>query len=340
MNCKQRLLNLLNFLPVDRPPFMPAIYDLKPVFINAPLHTFGQNKDELIQALTFEAEDLQMEALTVGYDIYNIEAEAVGCKILRNPSIGMPEIEAPIIQHFPGIKALTNLQEISGRMPLFIEVTENMQQMYGDILPVRIGISGPFSMASKLFPHDKLLIESILNPDNVFELLNNCNRIIKLYLEASLKTRAGFVIFDSFVSPPMISPEIYRQLVLPFHQELFQFLKENNVLQRTLIVGGETTTIVPDLIKTGATQLLLDFNIPVEESRELLQEHKNMVFRVNLPPSLFIDNDTSELKSYILNVLNTLKDCNNLIIGTGILPPDVPPGNILIAKKIIAEYYN
>ena len=83
MNSKVRLIKLLNGKEVDRPPFMPAIYDLKPVLINAQLHSFGQNADELLRALTFEVEELQMEVLTVGYDIYNIEAETIGCKILR-----------------------------------------------------------------------------------------------------------------------------------------------------------------------------------------------------------------------------------------------------------------
>lgn len=340
MNYRERLLKLLEGNEVDRPPFMPAIYDLKPDFINAPLHTFAQTKNELVLSLTFEAEELQAEALTVGYDIYNIEAEAVGCKILRNVSIGMPEIEAPLIQSFTEIEKLPELNKISGRMPLFVEVTEKIQYKYGEIVPVRLGISGPFSMAAKIFPHDDLLLESILNPEKVIGLLKYCSRIIKLYLEASIKTGAGIVIFDSFVSPPMISPETYRELILPLHYGLFQFLKKNNVLQRTLIVGGNTSVLIPDFVKTGATQLLLDFNIPVEESREFLQEFKNMVFRVNLPPKLFISHDTSELKSYILNVLQNLKDCKNLIIGTGILPPNVPPKNILVAKKIIVDFYS
>ena len=121
MNYKQRLINLLKGQPVDRPPFMPAIYDLKPVFINTPLHSFGQDEEQLIQALTYEAEELEVESLTVAYDIYNIEAEAIGCRISRDPSIGMPEVTGPIIHSISELDKLKSLNKIGGRMPLFVE---------------------------------------------------------------------------------------------------------------------------------------------------------------------------------------------------------------------------
>ncbi len=318
---------------------MPAVYDLKPVLINAQLHSFGQNTDELLRALTYEVEELQMEVLTVGYDIYNIEAEAVGCRILRNPSLGMPEIKKPLIQTLSEIEKLPELTGIKGRMPLFIEVTDKLMKKYGEINPIRLGISGPFSMASKIFPQNNLLTECITNPDTVFELLKYCTRIIKLYLEAGIKTGAGIIIFDSFVSPPMISPETYREIVLPLHQSLFYYLEQNNVLQRTLIVGGNTVSIIPDLIKTGTTQLLLDFTIPTEQCREILKEFGEMVFRVNLPPGLFIQSDSTELEKYLFHLLSQLGDCPNLIIGTGILPPNAYSENIKKVKEIIIDFY-
>jgi len=339
MNYKRRLINLLNGQPVDRPPFMPAIYDLKPVLINAPLHTFGQNEEELFQALRYEVEELELESLTVGYDIYNIEAEAVGCKISNDPDIGMPEVAAALIHSLDELEQLKALDKIGGRMSLFAKATRKAQYLFGDILPVRGGISGPFSMAAKIYPQDNLLMETMINPEGVFELLKYCTAVIKLYLKALIETGAGMVVFDSFVSPPMLSPESYHNLVLPFHKELFKILAENNILQRTLIVGGNTTSLIPDFVETGATQLLLDFTISLEESKEILQEYKNMVFRVNLPPALFVEEDFSALKSYLLTVLKSLKDCPNLIIGTGILPPNTKPSNIIESKKVLDDFY-
>ena len=339
MNPKQRLTNLLNGLPVDRPPFFPAIYDLKPVFISAPFHTFGQSKEEIIRALKYEVEVLQLEGLTVAYDIYNIEAEAIGCKLSCDPAIGMPEIATPFFHTLDEVAELEEFMDIAGRMPLFVSTSETAQKLWGAKLPVRAGVSGPFSMAAKIYPQNKLLMETITNPEGVAQLLKYCTGVIKTYIQALIKTGAGIVVFDSFVSPPMLSPELYRDLVLPFHKELFGVLKDANVLQRTLVVGGNSTSILPDLTETGATQLLLDFSIPIETCREVLNEYKNMVFRVNLPPALFLKQDISELKEYVLKVLKIVGDCPNLILGTGILPPETLPKNISKTKDLIVDYY-
>jgi uroporphyrinogen decarboxylase len=338
MTATQRLENLLNGKPVDRPPFMPAIYDLKPAFLQAAPHTFGQKKQDIIDALIFEAEQLEADSLTAAYDIYNIEAEAVGCSVLRDPNILMPEIEIPIFGSLSELDDLKVPEGISGRMDIFILAAANMLQRYEGSIPVRGGISGPFTMATKICPKEALLMETVTNPEKLIPLLRFCTETIKIYAKAFADIGAGVVVFDSFVSPPMLSPQTYHELILPFHRDIFQSLESLGVLQRTLIIGGNTLPILHDIISTGATQFLLDFTIPLEAIKTTLQEYPDIVFRVNLPPSLFTSRNTSELEDIINKTLISLKNHQNLIIGTGILPLNVPPANILSAKKQIENF--
>ena len=123
-------------------------------------------------------------------------------------------------------------------------------------------------------------------------------------------------------------------------KDIFTIQEHLRVHQRTLIIGGNTLPILHDVISTGATQFLLDFTIPVEAVQNVLQEFPDTAFRVNLPPSAFTSPDTAELKAIIHKTLNLLKHYKNLIIGTGILPPNVPPVNVLYAKKQIVNFYN
>jgi len=340
MTATQRLENLLHGKPVDRPPFMPAIYDLKPTFLQLPPHTFGQKKQDLTDALVFETEQLEADSLTAGYDIYNIEAEAVGCSVIRDPKILMPEIEKPIINTLSELENLKVPVAICGRMGIFSEAAVFLLQKYDRSIPVRGGISGPFTMATKIFPKEALLLETVMNPEKLLPLLRFCTETIKIYAKAFADIGAGVVVFDSFASPPMLSPQTYQELVLPFHRDIFIFLEHLGVHQRTLIIGGNTLPILHDIISTGATQFLLDFTIPVEAIKNVLQEFPDTAFRVNLPPSAFTSPNTAELKEIINKTLNSLKYYKNLIIGTGILPPDVPPANVLFAKKQIVNFYN
>ena len=340
MTAAERLENLLVGKTVDRPPFMPAIYDLKPTFLQSASYTFGQKEQDIIDALTFEAEKLEADSLTAAYDIYNIEAEAVGCSVLRNPKIGMPEIVVPLLGTTGEIDKLEVINGISGRMGVFIHAAENMIQRYGDYIPIRGGISGPFSMATKIVPKEELLMETVMNPDGVIPLLRFCTQIIKIYAKAFAEIGAGVVVFDSFVTPPMLSPQAYHDLVLPFHKEIFHSLENKGVQQRTLIVGGNTIPILHDIISSGATQFLLDFTIPVEDIKTVLQEFPDTVFRVNLPPSPFTARNIDTLEEVIDKLLKSLKNYRNLIIGTGILPTEVPASNILAAKNQIVNFYN
>ncbi len=138
----------------------------------------------------------------------------------------------------------------------------------------------------------------------------------------------------------MLSPQVYHDLVLPFHKEIFHCLENKGIRQRTLIIGGNTIPILNDIISSGATQFLLDFTVPVEEVKTVLQEYPSTAFRVNLPPSPFTARDTAVLEEDIDKLLKTLNNYQNLIIGTGILPADVPPLNILAAKNKIVNFYN
>lgn len=225
-------------------------------------------------------------------------------------------------------------------MEIFIAAADNMLQRYEGSIPVRGGISGPFTMASKIYPEEALLMDTAMNPEKLIPLLMFCTETIKIYAKAFADIGAGIVVFDSFSSPPMLSPQTYKELILPFHRDIFQSLESLHVLQRTLIIGGNTLPILHDIISTGATQFLLDFTIPVEAINNILQEFPDTVFRVNLPPSVFTSPNTRELKEIIIKTLNSLKDYKNLIIGTGILPSYVPPANILFAKKQIVNFYN
>jgi len=339
MTATERLENLLKGEPVDRPPFIPAIYDLKPTFLKADPHLFGQKEEEITAALIFEAEQLDADALTAGYDIYNVEAEAAGCAVLRDPDIHMPEIASPLLNTIDEFDRLKKPDGLSGRMEVYIKAAGSILQKYERAIPVRGGISGPFTMATRILSQEKILMEVVTDPDKLIGLLGFCTDIIKTYAGAFADIGAGVIVFDSFAGPPMLSPQNYHDLVLPFHRDIFDALRKRGVLQRTLIIGGNTLTILEDIISSGATQFLLDFTIPLEESRTVLQQYPDTVFRVNLPPTPFIHRNTNELQDIIGKTLNCLKDHQNLIIGTGILPKQALPSNIISAKKQIINFF-
>ena len=339
MNAKDKFLKTIEGENHDIPIFNPAIYDYKVNFSNTSINVFGQSESELIEAIEKEIDLLQSEVVTCGYDIYNIEAEALGAKIVRENEDIFPEIMDPLIKNLNEIDNLPVLNELAGRMPLFINATKSLSEKYHDSVYVRGAVSGPFSLAGRLYSNDQLIVDCILNPQGVYQLLEYCTDSIITHLRGYIDEKQDVVIFDSLSSPPLISPEIYSDLILPFHQRIFKFLKDNGVQIRPLIMGGNTLPIMDNLTKTGANQYLLDYIIPLKDIKSVFDQY-NFAFRINLDPALVAQNNQNHIVDQMEQIFKFLGHRPNLIIGTGILLKNTPLENIRFIRDFIVNYYS
>ena len=333
MTPKEHILDLLHGRTVSPVLFLPAIYDYKARLAGIPPHLFGTRSEDLVFAMEREIDESCSEVLTSGYDIYNVEAEALGATLIRNERTGMPDIKEPILRTIEGVSELHGLSTLAGRMNVFVDAAKIAVDRWGSTIPVRGAISGPFSIASKLIAHDDLIMGCIINPDGIKELLSLCTQTAILYANAFLAAGAEVIVFDSFVVPPMLSPELYEELVLPFHKELFGFLKLNGALWRPLIVGGDTRLILPQLIETGANQLLIDYSVPLNEVPDILDRFPDTLFRYNLSPLLMQSPTFENVIKGVAEVAGFLKGKRNLILGTAVLPVSTPLANITAARK-------
>ncbi|MFH0921182.1 MAG: uroporphyrinogen decarboxylase family protein [Fibrobacterota bacterium] len=340
MTPRERLDAMLDGRPVDRPPFFPALYDYKAALAGVPPHLFGQDEASLLRALRLEAAELHAEILTCTYDIYNIEAEALGASLLRVSGLATPELDEPLLHDLDQIHDLPVLTVPAGRMGIFIGAARALAAETGESIPVRGGLSGPFSLASKIYPDEQLLVDTLLDPEKVGRLLAWCNNLVQMYASAFLDAGAhGIAVFDSFIVPPMLSPAAYEEIVLPHHQRLFAFLKAQGAVHRALIAGGNTVPLLPALLKSGANQLLLDDTVPPEQASDILAQYPGMLFRYNLRPTLLCNGSVDDVKKETEKVLTLMQGRKNFILGTGILPAQNPRANILAVREALLAFY-
>ena len=338
MNPREKFLNTIKNRNYDIPIFCPAIYDYKATFSNSPLSLFGQDESEFIDAVDKEIEVLNSEVVTCGYDIYNIEAEAIGSIVSRNKQNIFPEIIHPLINDLDEINKLPKLKKCGGRMPLFIRATKHLSKKYQNTVYIRGATSGPFSLAGKIYDKEKLIVDCILNPKAIYKLLEYCTEIILKYISGFLDEGEDVIIFDSLASPPLISNDIYNKMIFPFHQRIFDFMKKRGAQIRPLIIGGNTLPILDNLTKTGANQLLLDFVIPLKEILTVLERY-DLAFRININPFLVANDDHNLIAEKLKTIMNVLGHRPNLLIGTGILSVNTPIENIQLIRNLITEHY-
>lgn len=319
------------------PLFLPAIYEHKAAFINSTPSDISRDADLLTKAMLAEYEQIGPDALAVGIDVYNLEAEAIGCKVTFYED-GDPSI--------PGIKPGNHMIKVGddlsqaplpnplkdGRMPVNITATRNVRRELGDDYWLRGAISGPFSLAISLVGAEDLFLACLDHPEWVDEVLDYSGRIIKEFAKGYIDAGAELIIFDSQASPELLSPTMYEEVVLPVTQDFMKWSAEQGVRDVPLVIGGNTTPIAELLAESGANNLLCDFTADFDEWAEVCEEH-GRAFRRNISPRLIETATAEEVYETAKREIERGRDIPGFMLGTAVVPFSSPTANVLAIKQ-------
>jgi uroporphyrinogen decarboxylase len=319
------------------PPFLPALYEHKAWFIGSTPTAISRDPDLLTCGLLAEYEAIRPDALTIGIDIYNLEAEAAGCRVTfyegDNSSI-------------PGIKSGDHIIHVGddlagaripnprtdGRMPVNLAAARNVRHALGDGVWLRGAISGPFSLACSLVGADEVFMACLEEPDWVRTLLDYAGRIAREFARGYLDAGAEIVVFDSQASPDLLSPRMYEDLVLPITSDLIAWARTQGVRDVPLIIGGNTTSIAGALARTGANNLLCDFSADFDAwSAVARSEHRAL--RRNISPRLIATAAPDKIYDVTRDELRRGRDLPGFIMGTGVIPFGTPTEKVLAVRE-------
>ncbi len=181
-------------------------------------HTFSR-----IQLLVTEY--YQLDVLSNFWDVYNIEAEALGQKVVYHPG-GIPDVD----RSRPLIGKPSDLDRIcppdpykSGRMPwiqqlnkIFLETTGKLERIY---------FTAPFSIAVNIRGYENLVMDMFERPSFVhrlFEFL--CDEVIAPFIEVMRSEFGNSELImdgrDAWASPPMISLDMMDEFVVAYTERL------------------------------------------------------------------------------------------------------------------------
>ena len=322
-------------------PFLPAIYEHKAAFIGSTPSAIARDANLLTRALIAEYETLQPDALAIGVDVYNLEAEACGCKVTfyEGDDTSIPGIS-------PGnhvIKPGTDLSNAKvpnpltdGRMPVNLQAARQVRAALGDDLWIRGAISGPFSLAISLVGAETLFFACVDEPAWVHEVLAYSGRIIKAFSKGYIDAGVELIVFDSQASPELLSPAMYEEFVLPVTADLAAWCRTQGVRDLPLIIGGNTTPIAELLIETGCNNLLCDFTGDFDEWSDLCRD-SGRALRRNISPHL-IQKGTPQAIYDVTRAEVALGDgLPGFIMGTAVIPFGTPTPNILAVKQAIVD---
>jgi uroporphyrinogen decarboxylase len=336
-----RLEKALNLEPSDRVPFLPAIYEHKAWFVGETPSKVCRDVNLFTTAALAEYERVQPDALTVGIDVYNVEAEAVGCKVTyyAGDDISIPAIgpEGAVFQGSDDVASLKMPDpKKDGRMPLNLEVARRVVRVLGREVPIRGAVSGPFSMASSLVGSEHVLMLTVTHPGLVKDLIAFSAEVIKRYGHAFRDAGCGVIMFDSQASPELLSPAMYRDFVLGPTQGIIKYFQQLGVQHVPLIIGGNTTLMLDAYLETGANNILCDAKADIGQFLEKCSKARR-AFRRNLDTSDFLELTVKELRRRTIKMVKESKGYPGFILGTGVVPYGTPLANLIAIREVAQE---
>ena len=321
-------------MPEQTPlPWEPAVYEHKAALLAKTPGEVSRSAALLTEALLAEYDLYRADYMTVGLDVYNVEAEALGARLTVPSETACPEIAASIFDLNDLPKHLTPPAiPASGRFQLLLDAAKKAAATIGGQTHIRLAASGPVTLAVNLAGLEPVIMSLCTEDGHARRLLDFANHVIKDWLGCIRNNDLDAAVFDSMAGPPMFSPHMYETVVRPLHRDLMRTLESSGQRERELVIGGDTTPVAGMLPATGATMILCDYAAEAQAFANALPRGRSLRVRRNVDPTSLVRDDPARLADTFCRDLECFE---NPVAGTGILPYDFPPNAFLAFKDAV-----
>jgi uroporphyrinogen decarboxylase len=316
--------------------FTPVVYEHAAKFIDKTPWEVSRSVDLLVEAHAAAYAMYRHTPVVAGIDVYNVEAEAYGATVGAPRGDEVPSVVGQLCRSAAEVCGL-NWPDPSGggRFPMIMEAAARLQERCPGA-EVRIPLSGPFSIACALVGFDGFLAEVLINPDAVAAALRHL--AMKQLEVCRTFAASGFrvMFFDSAASPPIITAESFREVVLPALRELIAGVRALSDESPPLILGGDTVGILEDLLSTGTEYVICPAETDREEFMKIMRKHPSVTVRLNTPARLFASDDRHALREALDAMVKLAGGRPATLLGSGVLPYDADPSMVKFAQEYSA----
>jgi MtaA/CmuA family methyltransferase len=330
MTGRERVAAHLAGETVDRLPLMPITMMFAAGQTGVSYRKYVTDHETLAQAQ-------HRTARTFGFDHVSVisdparEAHDLGARIewFEHQPPAIVESEA-LLAAKERLGALKLPDPRAGRMGDRVAGVRRLRELAGAELCVEGWVEGPCAMAADLRGLNSLLVDLHDDADYVRELFAFCVAMEIGFAEAQLEAGADYIgVGDAAAS--LVGPRYYRELVLPFEEELVAGIHARGGRVR-LHICGNTRKIAAGMGSLGAAIVDLDSLTPLELARAEMPS--GQVLAGNIDPVRVLRDGTPE------QIQAALAECHRQagarwIVAAGC---EVPPGTPAENVRAMAAY--
>jgi len=191
----------------------------------------------------------------------------------------------PRIREWRDVATLTLPDPLTAaRLPIWLEATHTLLRRVGQqAFVMGRADQGPFTLACLLRGAQQFFLDLATGGDEaaITDLIDYCRQVCALFAKAQKDAGAHATsIGDSYASPNLISPRMYRRFALQPEIDLVHEVQAYGI-PMSIHICGNTTGILPDMAKTGARLLEVDWKVDMGAARRIVPGTTTLMGNVN-----------------------------------------------------------
>ncbi|MFH1241300.1 MAG: uroporphyrinogen decarboxylase family protein [Pseudomonadota bacterium] len=307
-------------IQIDRIPAYPFTGQCNAQLIGATIREILQDPKLFVKAQVAAYERYKPDILLMQWDLLT-EVEALGNE-LKFPENGLCISVKAALEDKGKLGSLKLADPArDGRMPDYLEAISETKKIITDA-PVSPIIAGPWTIAIGLRGANELIRDALKDPDYVHELMHFTTQMSIRFGEALLSIKAAPNYSEAPASCSLISPEMYRRFIFPYHKRIVDHFTEKKA-GVGLHVCGYADPILEDLANTGANNISID--APTDLAKAVEATRGKAVLIGNVDTFLFLSDSREAMKQAIKKCLDVAPEDSGYILASGCEVPGVAP---------------
>ncbi|MBI5010794.1 MAG: uroporphyrinogen decarboxylase family protein [Bacteroidia bacterium] len=333
MNSLQRTQDFIEGKKVDRPPFHPILMRLAAKYAGIRYRDFCLDYRKKVDANIKCATDFKYDWVNVMSDPY-AEASAYGTG-LTYPENNLPQVTSWLINEIDDTDRIKLFKvDDHPRLKSRVDEVKEFSRQVGNTQFICGWVEGPLAEYCDLRDVSPACMDLYENPEKIKKALTIIAENAMIFAEAQVKAGAHCIGMGDAVCS-LISPDLYQEFVFPLEKAIVDHVHSLGAKVK-LHICGNTSGILPDMIKTGADIVDID---------HLAGSMGNYI---DLFPAGQVPSGNSDPVSVIMDgnrksIEESVKQCYSDTKGRGIvsagceIPPDTTVENMLAYMKAAHE---
>jgi len=322
----------------DRWPFVPSIYEHGAALLGRGPTEVSRDAGLMAEAALAGYRAYAHDLVTVGIDIYNIEAEALGCRLSRHGSeAGIPGvISHPLAGPEPPDASALAIPEPGpgNRLGVIAEACERVMDAIGDEVWVYACTGGAFSQAVELRGYEDFMMDIAARPEAAHALLARTAELSRRHADRLSRLGVGVYLYESWATVPLIGPPIFAEFVVPYEQQVVRHVRSHfETPPPAVIMGGDISLLIDFLLEAESGLVACDYRADFG----LVQSRcagRQVILRGCVDPKRLEAGDWPSLEEAVAMMARKARGMPNFVWGCGCVSLDTPPETVLRFKEV------